>query len=186
MSSILAWAFCNIYLSLKKLKSIYFKSNIHKIGKFLKRWKYFDFNVLFCTLIPTGLIPPKLIIIMSENRETYKVHVYQHSVCKDGKRSRVRQCVLVSESYPNDIDHWSLLMRYAFLKTIILLFLFFCGWNLRKNTCLYINVWLFTYGIMYKKTGYNIVQLTAKVLVLGVYVYIYIFSHVNKMFNRKH
>lgn len=55
-----------------------------------------------------------------------------------------------------------------------------------ENTCLYINVWLFTYGIMYKKTGYDIVQLTAKVLVLGVYVYIYIFSHVNKMFNRTH
>lgn len=38
---------------------------------------------------------------------------------------------------------------------------------------------------MYKKTGYNIIQLTAKVLVLGVYVYIYIFSSVNKMFKSK-
>lgn len=75
-----------------------------------------------------------------------------------------------------DMHSWKLLYCY---------FLFFCGWNLRKNTCLYINVWLFTYGIMYKKTGYNIIQLTAKVLVLGVYVYIYIFSSVNKMFKSK-
>lgn len=40
-----------------------------------------------------------------ELRDLQGACIYQHSVCKDGKRSRVRQCVLVSESYATDIDH---------------------------------------------------------------------------------